>query len=221
MSSRLAARRLPPAEPASLTHPFIHPGMPTMKKLFALFAALVALSLCLPAHAANPVVEIQTSQGVIVAELYADRTPNTVANFLQYVREGFYNGTIFHRVIDGFMIQGGGFTPDMRQKGTRAPVQNEAQSGPKNTAGTLAMARTMDPHSATAQFFINLVDNPALDFRAPSGGGWGYAVFGKVTRGFDIVQKIGKQPTGNVGPFQNVPTTTVLIESMRILPEQK
>jgi peptidyl-prolyl cis-trans isomerase A (cyclophilin A) len=183
-----------------------------MKKSFALAVGLFS-SVC--ALAANPVVEMKTNRGTIVAELYADRAPKTVANFLRYVKEGFYDGTLFHRVIDGFMIQGGGFEPGMKQKPTRAPIENEAKNGLKNVAGTLAMARTQDPHSASAQFFINLVDNQPLDY--PSRDGWGYAVFGKVTQGFDVVQKIAKVPTGNVGFHQNVPLDPVIIESIRLV----
>ncbi|HUW35859.1 MAG TPA: peptidylprolyl isomerase [Rhodocyclaceae bacterium] len=189
-----------------------------MNRLLLLAAGL---TLSISALAANPVVEIETNQGRIVAEIYADKSPKTAANFLQYVKDGFYNGTVFHRVIDGFMIQGGGFTPDMKQKATRAPIINEADNGLKNTAGTLAMARTSDPNSATAQFFINLADNAFLDFKAPSGSAWGYAVFGRVTQGFDIVQKIGKLPTGNAGMFQDVPTKPVIIESVKLLSEKK
>ena len=184
-----------------------------MNRLLLLAAGLI---FSISALAANPVVEIKTNQGRIVAEIYADKAPKTAANFLQYVKDGFYNGTVFHRVIDGFMIQGGGFTADMKQKSTRAPIENEANNGLKNTAGTLAMARTSDPNSATAQFFINLADNAFLDFKAPSDSGWGYAVFGKVTQGFDIVQKIGKVPTSH-----DVPTTPVVIESVKLLSEKK
>ena len=187
-----------------------------MKKLSALAAGLF---LSLSALAANPVVEMKTNQGVIVIELHADKAPKTVENFLQYVKDGFYNGTIFHRVIDGFMVQGGGFEPGMRQKPTRAPIENEAKNSLKNAAGTLAMARTQDPHSASAQFFINLVDNRPLDY--PSRDGWGYAVFGTVTQGFEIVQKIAKVKTGNAGFHQNVPVDPVAIESVRLLPEAK
>ena len=188
----------------------------TMKNLFALAAGLLwSLSVL----AANPLVEMKTSQGLVVIELYADKAPKTVENFLQYVKDGFYNGTIFHRVIDGFMIQGGGFEPGMKQKPTRTPIENEAKNGLKNTAGTLAMARTQDPHSASAQFFINLADNRPLDY--PSRDGWGYAVFGKVTQGFDIVQKVAKVKTGNAGSHQNVPVDPVVIESTRLLPEAK
>ncbi|CAG0933572.1 MAG: Peptidyl-prolyl cis-trans isomerase B [Rhodocyclaceae bacterium] len=187
-----------------------------MNKLFALAAGL----LCsLSVFAANPVVEMKTNQGAILIELDAEKAPKTVANFLQYARDGFYNGTIFHRVIDGFMIQGGGFEPGMKQKSTRAPIENEAKNGLKNAAGTIAMARTQDPHSASAQFFINLVDNRPLDY--PSRDGWGYAVFGKVTQGFDIVQKIAKVKTGNASFHQNVPVDPILIESVRLLPEAK
>ncbi len=183
-----------------------------MKKLVALaFGLLWSLSVL----AANPVVEMKTNQGLIVVELYADKAPKTVENFLQYVKDGFYNGTIFHRVMDGFMIQGGGFEPGMKQKPTRTPIENEAKNGLKNTVGTLAMARTQDPHSASAQFFINLVDNRPLDY--PSRDGWGYAVFGKVTQGMEVVQKIAKVQTGNAGFHQNVPVEPVVIESARLV----
>ena len=189
-----------------------------MKRLILLAAGLI---VSLPSWAANPLVEMKTNQGNIVIEVYADKASRSAANFLQYVKDGFYDGTVFHRVIKGFMIQGGGFTPDMTQKPTRAPIDNEADNGLKNTAGTLAMARTSDPNSATAQFFINLADNPFLDFKSRSAGGWGYAVFGKVTRGFDIVEKIARLPTGNAGMYQDVPTTPVVIESVKLLPEKK
>jgi peptidyl-prolyl cis-trans isomerase A (cyclophilin A) len=182
-----------------------------------LFACALIFSLA--AHAANPQVEMKTSQGTIIIELYPDKAPKSVENFLQYVKDGFFKGTVFHRVIDGFMIQGGGFTPDMKQKETRAPIPNEGRNGLRNETGTLAMARTGDPHSATAQFFINLNDNRFLDY--PGRDGWGYAVFGKVTQGLDVVQKIGKTPTGTVGMFQDVPRTPVVIESIRLLPEKK
>jgi peptidyl-prolyl cis-trans isomerase B (cyclophilin B) len=179
-----------------------------------------ALALCLagPALAANPVVEMKTSMGPVTLELYADKAPKTVENFLQYAKDGFYNGTVFHRVIDGFMIQGGGFEKDMKQKQTRAPIQNEAKNGLKNEAGTLAMARTGDPHSASAQFFINLKNNTFLDY--PGRDGWGYAVFGKVTQGLDVVEKIAKVETANAGGHQNVPTQPVVIESMRIVADK-
>ena len=162
-------------------------------------------------------VKLATTHGDIVLELDGENSPATVKNFLQYVRDRHYDNTVFHRVIDGFMIQGGGFEPGMKQKPTRAPIENEAKNGLKNAAGTLAMARTQDPHSASAQFFINLVDNRPLDY--PSRDGWGYAVFGKVSQGLDIVQKIAKVKTGNAGFHQNVPVDPVIIESARLLPE--
>ena len=178
-----------------------------------------ALLFSIAAHAANPQLEMRTSQGTLVIELYQDKAPKSVENFLQYARDGFFNGTVFHRVIPDFMIQGGGFTPDMKQKATRPPIQNEAANGLKNELGTLAMARTGDPHSASAQFFINLKDNSFLDF--PGRDGWGYAVFGRLVQGLDVVQKIAKVPTANAGPHQNVPTTPVLIESVKLLPAKK
>jgi len=184
-----------------------------------LLLALAALFITLPALAANPKVEIKTNQGLIVIELYPEKAPSSVNNFLQYVKDGFYNGTVFHRVMDGFMIQGGGFDAAMKQKDTRPPIQNEAKNGLKNVPGAIAMARTNDPHSATAQFFINLVNNDKLDY--PSFDGWGYAVFGQVTQGYDIVQKIGKLPTQRAGFHQNVPVTPVVIESAKLLPETK
>lgn len=159
----------------------------------------------------NPVVLLETTSGDILVELYPDKAPETVANFLKYVDNGFYNNTIFHRVIPGFMIQGGGLTCRMQQKDTEAPIRNEADNGLKNDRGTIAMARTMDPHSATAQFFINLVDNDFLNFQAPSGNGWGYCVFGKVTEGMDVVDKIAKVKTTTVGMYQDVPSDMVVI----------
>ena len=178
---------------------------------------LVALSTLLFAVSAQagPQVEMKTSQGVIVIELDAEKAPKTTDNFLQYAKDGFYNGTVFHRVIDNFMIQGGGFTSDMKQKAPRAPIQNEAKNGLKNQTGTIAMARTSDPHSASAQFFINLKDNGFLDY--PGQDGWGYAVFGKVVQGLDVVQKIGKAATGNAAGHQNVPTTPIVIESVKLI----
>ena len=183
-----------------------------MKKYLLL--ALLALSF--GAHAAspakaNPQVRITTNLGVIEAELYADKAPLTVKNVLSYVERGYYNGTIFHRVMSGFMIQGGGFVPGLKQKSTGVPVKNEADNGLKNLAGTLAMARTPDPHSASAQFFINTVDNAMLDHRDKTDRGWGYAVFGKVTKGMEVVKKIESVHTHTVGPFENVPKTDVMI----------
>ena len=158
---------------------------------FACAAALCAVLLAgTVAAAPPPVVRLTTSAGAIDIELDSARAPGTVENFLAYVRAGFYDGTIFHRVIPGFMIQGGGFTPGMREKPTRAPIRNEADNGLKNEAGTIAMARTPDPHSASAQFFINTVGNPALDHRGKNARDWGYAVFGRVVRGMDVVKKI-------------------------------
>lgn len=163
----------------------------------------------------NPVVDIHTSLGDIVVELFPAKAPKTVANFLEYVDSGFYTNTLFHRVIDGFMIQGGGFTPQFVLKPTRAPIPNEADNGLKNLRGTIAMARTMDPQSATSQFFINVVDNPHLDFTSKTPRGWGYCVFGKVIKGMDVVDNISSQQTGPGGPFQrDVPKTPVLILSM-------
>jgi len=183
-----------------------------MKHLLALLSACL---LALPAHAADPQVELKTSAGTIVLELDAAKAPKTVDNFLRYVKDGFYDGTVFHRVIDNFMIQGGGFTPDMKQKEARAPIENEAKNGLKNVTGSIAMARTPDPHSATAQFFINLKNNAFLDY--PARDGWGYAVFGKVVRGDEVVQKIAKVATGRVNMHQNVPLTPIVIESAKVI----
>lgn len=183
-------------------------------RAFVLAAGLFATSLAW----AVPTVEMTTNQGKIVLELNASKAPKSVANFMQYAKDGFYNGTVFHRVIPGFMIQGGGFDPKLNQKETRAPIENEAKNGLKNARGTIAMARRNEPDSATAQFFINLVDNKNLD--NPSFDGWGYAVFGKVTEGLDIVDKIAKLPTANAGPHQNVPTEPVIIQSVKIISEK-
>jgi len=161
-------------------------------------------------------VTLHTSMGDISLELDAEKAPKTVANFLQYARDGFYDGTIFHRVINNFMIQGGGMTADMAQKQTRAPVDNEANNGLKNKTGTVAMARTNDPHSATAQFFINVSDNGFLDHTAPTAQGWGYAVFGRVTAGMDVVEKIKAVATGNKGFHQDVPKEAVTIERVTV-----
>ena len=158
-----------------------------------------------------PYVELETTMGNIVIELNQEKAPNTVANFLEYVKSGHYDGTIFHRVIDGFMIQGGGMDANMKEKSTNAPIQNEADNGLKNEVGTIAMARTSDPHSATAQFFINVKDNSFLNFSGKNPQGWGYAVFGKVTEGMDIVNKIKGVPTGKYGFHADVPTTPVVI----------
>ena len=159
----------------------------------------------------NPRVKLETNMGDIVIELDAAKAPKSAANFIDYVKDGFYNGTVFHRVMDGFMIQGGGFEPGLKQKPTKAPIDNEANNGLKNDKYTIAMARTNDPHSATAQFFINVADNDFLNHTAPTSNGWGYAVFGKVTSGMDVVDKIKGVKTGNSGFHQNVPAQDVTI----------
>ena len=159
-------------------------------------------------------VTMETSMGTITLELDDAKAPETVANFVQYAKDGHYDGTIFHRVIDGFMIQGGGFTKDMNQKETREPIRNEAMNGLKNLRGTIAMARTMVVDSATSQFFINLVDNAFLDFQNPTPQGFGYAVFGKVVDGMDVVDQIAKVKTGFSGPHQNVPEEAIIIKKV-------
>ena len=161
--------------------------------------------------------KLQTSHGDITIELNADKAPKTAANFEQYVKDGHYDNTVFHRVIDGFMIQGGGFAPGMKQKDTRATVENEATNGLKNDHYTVAMARTSDPHSASAQFFINTSNNDFLNHTAQTAQGWGYCVFGKVTAGMDVVDKIGKVRTGNSGFHQDVPVDDVMINKATIV----
>ncbi|CAG9296840.1 peptidylprolyl isomerase [Celerinatantimonas diazotrophica] len=162
-------------------------------------------------------VTLHTNYGDITLELYADKAPETVANFLKYATSGHYNGTIFHRVIDGFMIQGGGFASGMQEKDTDTPIKNEAKNGLSNELGTIAMARTMEPHSASAQFFININNNSYLDFKSETPQGWGYCVFGKVTEGMDVVNKIKGVPTGTIGyVHQDVPLEDVLIESVTV-----
>jgi peptidyl-prolyl cis-trans isomerase B (cyclophilin B) len=161
-------------------------------------------------------ITLHTNYGDIVIELDFEKAPKTAANFKQYVEEGFYNGTIFHRVIDGFMVQGGGFTEDFQQKETRATIQNEADNGLQNLTGTLAMARTNDPHSATAQFFINVKDNSFLNHSGKNVSGWGYCVFGKVVDGMDVVNKIKGVKTGSKGFHQDVPKEAVIIQSATI-----
>ena len=186
-----------------------------MFKKISLLVAALSLSV---AAWAGPKVEMQTSLGRMVIELNAEKAPGTVENFLRYAKEGHYDGTIFHRVIDGFMIQGGGFSAGMDEKKTGKPIQNEAKNGLKNQRGTIAMARRPDPHSATAQFFINHKDNNGLDY--PGHDGWGYAVFGKVTQGIEVVDKIAKVPTGNRGMHQNVPVEPVVIQSVKVLSDK-
>lgn len=185
-----------------------------MKSLFFLVAALVFAGSAL---AQNPRVELKTSRGIIIIELYADKAPNTVSNFLQYAKEGFYKGTIFHRVIDNFMIQGGGFDRDMSEKRTRGPLMNEAANGLRNEIGTLAMARTNAPHSASAQFFINLKHNEFLNYREPTTQGFGYAVFGRVVQGMDKVMDIAKVRTGRAGQHSDVPVEPIVIEAVTVL----
>jgi peptidyl-prolyl cis-trans isomerase A (cyclophilin A)/peptidyl-prolyl cis-trans isomerase B (cyclophilin B) len=191
-----------------------------MLKVSFWWKSLVMLSAAAAAPGAlgaDPQVDLKTSAGTIRLELYPAKAPKTVANFLQYVKDGHYDGTIFHRVIDGFMIQGGGFDGGYRQKATRDPIPNEAKNGLENDLGTIAMARTSAPHSASAQFFINVKDNDFLNAAAAQDG-WGYAVFGKVVAGMDVVQKIAKTPTGPGGPFRSdVPRETVVIQSATVV----
>jgi len=162
-------------------------------------------------------VKLHTTLGIITLELDQQKAPDTVANFLQYAKDGHYDNTIFHRVIDGFMIQGGGFEPGMKQKPTRGPVKNEADNKLRNDNYTVAMARTPDPHSATAQFFINVSDNGFLNHKAPTPDGWGYCVFGRVTEGAEVVDKIRKVKTGNRGGHQDVPVNDVVINKAEIV----
>lgn len=189
-----------------------------MKKLVLFGVMLLACGLLLGAGVASagPKVKLETSMGDIVVELDRDKAPETVNNFLSYVRKGFYNGTIFHRVIGNFMIQGGGLTEDMQPKPTDAAIKNEAFNGLPNKKYTIAMARTGAPHSATSQFFINVADNASLDFRSPTQGGFGYAVFGKVIRGQDVVDAIKAVPTGSKSGHKDVPLTPVVIKRAAI-----
>jgi peptidyl-prolyl cis-trans isomerase B (cyclophilin B) len=164
----------------------------------------------------NPTVSFKTTLCSFQVELFADKSPLTVANFVEYAKAGFYDGTIFHRVIPGFMVQGGGMSPGLKEKSTRAPIKNEADNGVLNVRGSIAMARTSDPDSATSQFFINLVDNKPLNFRSKDSSGWGYCAFGAVSGGMDVVDAIAKVQTGSRYPHQNVPTTDVVIESVTV-----
>ena len=188
-------------------------------KLIVVLAALVSLVMVGEIMAAdgNPKVEVETNKGKIVIELYPDKAPETVKNFLNYVDAKFYDGSIFHRVKPGFMIQGGGFTSDMKQKSVGAPIKNEADNGLKNERGTIAMARTGDPHSATAQFFINSVNNDFLNHTSKTQQGWGYVVFGKVISGMDVIDAISSVKTVTRGRFRDVPAETVEIRSARLL----
>ncbi len=171
-----------------------------------------------PAKAGNPRVAFETTLGKFVIELDPEKAPKTVENFLGYVKSGFYDGTIFHRVIQNFMVQGGGFTADMKQKETQPPIANEADNGLKNKRGTLSMARTNDPNSATSQFFVNVVDNGFLDHTGKNPRGWGYAVFAKVVEGMEVVDKIVAVKTTNVGPYADVPATAIVIQKATLLP---
>jgi peptidyl-prolyl cis-trans isomerase A (cyclophilin A)/peptidyl-prolyl cis-trans isomerase B (cyclophilin B) len=184
----------------------------------AAVSILVSIQVGAADGAANPQVELRTSMGTVVIELYPDKAPLTVDNFLKYVSDRHYDGTVFHRVIPGFMIQGGGFGADFNEKPARKPVRNEAANGLRNEAGTIAMARTSEPHSASAQFFINVADNEFLNFRFPTPEGYGYCVFGKVVKGMDVVARIVKVQTGP-GPagHQNVPVKPIIIESAKVL----
>ncbi|MDN3522761.1 peptidylprolyl isomerase [Halomonas ramblicola] len=189
-----------------------------MRRLsLALLLTAALPTLAFAQAAADPDVVLHTSEGAIGLELFEEEAPQSVENFLAYAEAGHYDGTLFHRVIDGFMIQGGGFDADFQQKPTREPIDNEADNGLSNRRGTLAMARTGDPHSATAQFFINVADNPSLDHVSPqSGRTWGYAVFGRVVEGMEVVDTIKRLPTGNRGRFQDAPQEAVVIERAEI-----
>lgn len=187
-------------------------------QLFTRFLATSSIFLALSASLqAAPSVEFQTSQGNFTVELYPEKAPKTVENFLQYVKDGFYDNTIFHRVVNRFMIQGGGFERDLSEKNTRAPVINESNNGLLNELGTIAMARTADPDSATAQFFVNLADNQFLNYSSPNPDSIGYCVFGKVTSGLDVVQKIGFSATGNMGRHSDVPIKPITIKSAKLV----
>ena len=189
-----------------------------MKRILCLLLLFLATAGSLPAQEkapGSPTVVMATTKGRIVIELYSDQAPVTVANFLKYVDAKYYDNTVFHRVIPNFMIQGGGFTADLKARTTGKPIRNEADNGLSNKRGTVAMARTTEPHSATAQFFISTVDNAFLDFRSKTPQGWGYAVFGRVVEGMEVVDAIAAVPTGNRGMYENVPVEAVVIESIR------
>jgi cyclophilin family peptidyl-prolyl cis-trans isomerase len=183
------------------------------------FIGLLIVFIAFSAHAQSedPKVQIQTTMGAIIVELDAKAAPKTVANFLDYVRSGFYDGTIFHRVIKNFMIQGGGLTPDMKTKPTKAPVTNEADNGLQNLTGTIAMARTSAPHSATSQFFINVKDNHFLNYRAKTNRLWGYCVFGKVVKGMEVIKAIETVPTITKSGHADVPAKNVMIKTVKII----
>jgi len=200
--------------------------LPMFNKLIQFTKVTIACALLFSTatHAADKnnmsttTIKLTTNQGEITLELDAEKAPNTVKNFVTYVEEGFYEGVIFHRIISNFMAQGGGFTTDFKQKDTHPPIENEADNGLKNDRGTIAMARTSDPHSATGQFFINLVDNDFLNHSSKTSQGWGYAVFGKVTEGMDVVDKMAAIPTGSGGMFPtDVPKEEVIIEKAEVI----
>jgi len=200
--------------------------LPMFNKLIQFTKVTIACALLFSTatHAADKnnmsttTIKLTTNQGEITLELDAEKAPNTVKNFVTYVEEGFYEGVIFHRIISNFMAQGGGFTTDFKQKDTHSPIENEADNGLKNDRGTIAMARTSDPHSATGQFFINLVDNDFLNHSSKTSQGWGYAVFGKVTEGMDVVDKMAAIPTGSGGMFpSDVPKEEVIIEKAEVI----
>lgn len=200
--------------------------LPMFNKLIQFTKVTIACALLFSTatHAADKnnmsttTIKLTTNQGEITLELDAEKAPNTVKNFVTYVEEGFYEGVIFHRIISNFMAQGGGFTTDFKQKDTHSPIENEADNGLKNDRGTIAMARTSDPHSATGQFFINLVDNDFLNHSSKTSQGWGYAVFGKVTEGMDVVDKMAAIPTGSGGMFPtDVPKEEVIIEKAEVI----
>jgi cyclophilin family peptidyl-prolyl cis-trans isomerase len=191
-----------------------------MKKLITACAIALLLAANSNVFASNPRVRMETTKGVVVIELYPDKAPVTVENFLRYVNAGKYDGTIFHRVIKRFMNQGGGFTPDFKKVETFAPIKNEADNGLKNKRGTIAMARTGDPHSATNQFFVNTVDNAFLDHTGKTSRGWGYCVFATVVDGMEVMDRIAKVPTGARGPFQqDVPLEDIVIQKVNVIEE--
>ena len=183
-----------------------------MRTLIPAVGAILLSGAAFADEAPNPEMVVETTEGTIVIELFAGKAPQSVANIVQYVEDGFYAGTIFHRVIQSFMIQGGGFGQDMVRKPTRPPVENEADNGLKNDRGTVALARTSDPHSATSQFYINLVDNDSLDYRMRTEQGWGYAVFGRVIEGMDVVDRIARTRTQTRDGMRDVPVVPIVIE---------
>jgi peptidyl-prolyl cis-trans isomerase B (cyclophilin B) len=188
-----------------------------MKRFFTALLSTILFTAAAHSQSVKPVVSIMTSKGEIVVELDSARAPISVRNFLDYVNEGFYDGTVFHRVIKGFMIQGGGFTADMNKKPTKPPIRNEATNRVSNRRSTIAMARTPDPHSASSQFFINTVNNDGLDFKNESQAGWGYCVFGRVTKGMDVVDAIADVATTSNAMMQNVPVTPVVITKAKVV----